>query len=442
MIFLLLFFMILILSVSYIFSDRDIFSPSVVLCIAYIVSILSACVNVNVWAINLHFNTFIVILIGTIIFFIVNVISMQIGKSIFHINKRKKVVTFDYITIQKFKTVAVCCLGIVVALLYYKAVKSIANNAGSFTDFSSMMNLYRMSTSYSLEESVPTALNQMVKVSYTCSMIYMYVFINNSISLDKHQYKERKDNLFNLLPVVIYSIQALLTGGRFDLLKMICFMVIIYNVLWHRKNGWNKTKGIKFLFKCVIGLIIVFGGFYLLKAVVGRTNQEDIITYITNYTGGSIQLLDMYLQNPIEKSNILGKESFYALNMFLQKIGILNFEPYIIHLEFRTSNGVMIGNVYTAFRRYIQDFGVLGMMVFQTILGAFYGIFYSYVKYVNSKKKLDYPLMIYALIFYPIFLHSINDYFFSGIISVNYIIIFALIKIESILLIEKKIILK
>lgn len=241
-----------------------------------------------------------------------------------------------------------------------------------------------------------------------------------------------------MLPVLLFSVQALLTGGRFNILILICAAMVIINVLWHRKNGWHRTVGIKFLFKATIAIILVFVGFYLLKAAVGRTNKSDLITYITTYVGGSIQLLDMYLQDPIAPSEIWGKETFYALNIFLRKAGIFDFEPYIQHLEFRYPNSVSIGNVYTAYRRYIYDFGYFGMIVLQSLFALIYGVFYKRIKSKISRNQIDFSLLAYSMVVVTVFLHAINDYFFSNVISINYIIVFILLRLACWFIVEKR----
>lgn len=432
MLFVLLIVIIILCLLAFIFNGRDLFAPSVIICISYIISILCAIVNIKVWRINLHTNTFWIITMGTIIFICINIIISYIMEAKNDIYKVKN--NLKFIDVQYFKILLVCIFQIIVAFLYFKSVKNISSQYGTFNDFSSMMTVYRMNTSYGTEEGVSTILNQFVKVSNACAIVFLYVFINNIIQKCK-----QKKNLLNIIPVIIYSIQGILTGGRFSLLILVCTAVIIYNVLWHRKNGWNRQLGLKFLCKGIIILVIVFIGFYFLKSIVGRTSKIDIITYISSYVGGSIQLFDMYLQDPVPKSNIWGKETFYAINNFLREMGLLNIIEYIPHLEFRASNGIMIGNVYTAYRRYIQDFGVQGMIILQSIFALIYSLFYEKIKIKFTKKKLDYSLLVYSSISFPLFMHSINDCFFSGVLSVNYLIIIALLKFISWFVVDLKI---
>lgn len=420
---------------AFFFNGNDFFQPSVIVCLSYVISILSAAVNIKVWDIDLHSNTFLVITAGAAIFVVVNgfvnCIGRNKGKSSF-----KK--SLQYIRVQSFKIVLICLYQIGVAVVYAKTVKNLVSRDASFDDFSSMMAIYRQSSySTSSDIKVPLALNQFVKLSEVFAFIFLYIFINNLILKSK-----RRRNLLNLLPVIIYGFQVILTGGRFELLVLVCGAVVLYNVLWHRKHGWNRQFGVKFFCKLIIILMLVFLGFYSSKALVGRTEKTDVITYITSYTGGSIQLLDMYLQDPIPKSNVWGKETFYAMNSFLVKLKLLNMDSYIPHLEFRVSNNVIIGNVYTAYRRYIQDFGISGMVILQTIFALFYSIFYKRVKIKASNKKLDYGLLVYSMVAFPLFMHSINDNFYSNVVSGYYLIIIVFAKIFSSLIIDVKFCLK
>ncbi|MBV4420079.1 oligosaccharide repeat unit polymerase [Clostridium tyrobutyricum] len=433
MLFILLTVVIVLCLLAFILNNKDLMEPSVIVCISYIISILCAVVNIKVWDINLANNTFWIITVGTVIFISINIIITYIIKSKYN-KKYQWKQDLKVINIQYFKIILVAMFQIIVALFYAKSVRSLAGQYGSFNDFSSMMTVYRMNTSYGTNAGVSATLNQFVKLSNVCAFVFLYVFINNIL-----EKSNQKRNLLNIIPVIIYSIQVILTGGRFNLLALICSAFIIYNVLWHRKNGWNRQIKIKFLFKAIIILIFVFVGFYFLKTFVGRTSKVDFITYITSYVGGSIQLFNMYVNGPISKSSIWGKETFYSINDFLRKVGLLNINAYIPHLEFRFSNGVMLGNVYTAYRRYIQDFGIEGMIILQSVFALFYSIFYEKIKLKFPKKKLDYSLLVYAAISYPLFMHSINDCFFSGILSVNYLIIIILLKLVSWFIVDIKV---
>ncbi|MTV44646.1 oligosaccharide repeat unit polymerase, partial [Streptococcus pneumoniae] len=89
------------------------------------------------------------------------------------------------------------------------------------------------------------------------------------------------------------------------------------------------------------------------------------ISYITRYMGGSIQLFDLFVIDPIRRNKELGAETFSGIYEMLAKLG---FDNNIIKgLEWRVSpNYYSLGNVYTAIRRYYSDFGVIGIVICQS----------------------------------------------------------------------------
>ena len=59
---------IVILWIFVIIINKDLFSPSSLLCLSYIFAVICAIYNIDNWKINLHYNTFFVIVIGIISF--------------------------------------------------------------------------------------------------------------------------------------------------------------------------------------------------------------------------------------------------------------------------------------------------------------------------------------------------------------------------------------
>ena len=111
---------------------------------------------------------------------------------------------------------------------------------------------------------------------------------------------------------------------------------------------------------------------------------------------------------------IWGNETFTALNNDL-----FGYSDNI-HLEFRQSNGIWIGNVYTALRNYYQDFGLEGVIVLQIIYSVIMTSLYLIASNKNNKSS-NFILPIYALFGFTLILHSYRDFFFSTIVSFNYI---------------------
>lgn len=401
---------------SYITLGRDIFQPAVLVSASYIVSVLCAIMNQDLWKVNYHFYTFIVILIGLSVFYSANLcVYIITRKSRIDVGAEKQQLT--PIKVSPIIFFAIIFFQLVTLVLYYNEVRKIGGT-GSFTD---MMFSYRMATAYDTEENISGFVSQLSKVSLVCSIVFLYIFIKN-IFIDGI-----KGNFHYVYPVALYFFQAILTGGRFNLLIVVCSAILFYDVIYHKKYGMKKRLKLKSIVLILLFLFAAVFIFYAIRELVGRKSDEDFITYVTTYIGGSIPLLDMYLQAPVASSDIWGKETFYTLLKNLRQLNLIDIPDYIVHLEFRSSNGVNIGNVYTAFRRQIQDFGIFGMVVLQFLQGMLFCALYAKL---YSRKNNDFVMLIYGHMVYVLFLHSINDCFYQNCVSLGFaetIIIYVII---------------
>lgn len=162
--------------------------------------------------------------------------------------------------------------------------------------------------------------------------------------------------------------------------------------------------------------------------------------YICCYIGGSIHLLDDFIKKPIDGSQIWGKETFYSIIRFIgQRFNIKDW-IYISHLEFRYSNGLNVGNIYTAFRKYIYDFGYFGVIWCTALVSFIYNQIYYTIKYSKKRSVLyDISIIFFGYIAYGYFYMSIQDAnIISAILLIQHTIIIAYIFMLVCLLFEIK----
>ena len=415
---------IIMLIISYYMFNKDIFAPPFILMIVFMISYLCALYNYDVWNLtNYSINTVILLASCFIIFFISSLIAkLFTGKKNEKSEKVKKIETKKIIHISLSKKIIILALFIFVFIWNIHEVQRIASISGKFTDFSTMMNVYRKVSSYSIsteEQKLPFLLNQLSKVITVISYLYAYILIRNLFNKDKI-----KNNILYIVTIIVFGIYALTTGGRMPILKLLAAGFTFYYVFYNRNKNWQLKNNSKFINVGLKALIILLVGFYASKTMVGRLTEWDPLAYVTMYTGGSIKLIDSYIVSPPEKSTIFGKETFFSINKVLAKIGIID-TYYIKHLEFRyTNSGIFLGNVYTAFRRYHSDFGIFGCW----ILVATYSFIISYYFYSLKEKVMkrndytkDKQICIFSLIIYTLFLYSIDDQFFTVVLSINYL---------------------
>lgn len=418
MIYLLFYTLLISTIIVYSLFDKDILSPSVIVCGVFLFSTLCAMYNIKTWAIDLQLKTYLIISFGILIFvFFSYFISRIYTKKILDENKKliSNKASGRIINIEPIKFFLAIAFSIIFFLIYVKSVYALANSFGASSDINNITSTYRMNVSYG-DASLPFVVNQMEKLMQCVAYIFLYIFINNIIMEGKF-----KKNILYIIPTLLFLIASLFAASRTDLLHFFIAAFAIYYMIWLRKYNWSRRINSKFIRNCFIGVILFFISFSLIRSLVGRLNETDPLSYITTYAGGSIQLFDLYLKNPVTTTNIEEMETFTAFHNDLTKFGI--GQEIILHQEFRGSNGILIGNIYTGLRKYYQDFGIFGVIIFQCLLAIIFSIGYYRLKIIKDKQEFDLAILIYVYFVPAIFMQSIQEQFFSAYVSFNSIVI-------------------
>ena len=391
---------------------KDIFHPACLICFSFFFSVFCATLNIDTWGINLSSDIVQLILLG-IISFILPCIFIHPNK-----DTKKEASGLSKIYVSKNIILVFLIAQSIFLLLFIVWMKNYLN--GNFLDIfnSNIMTEFRFEKSFNQTINYPWYINQGIKFSKAFIYIITFLFINNNIS-NKRQKQKKQGKTLLVLSILMYSIQTMLTGGRSELIIYAIYATSLYFFIYGRLNKRTGTRiGVNTL-KIIVLLAVVLYLFSASRTLVGRVSEDNPIYYISRYFGGSIPLFDDYLKNPIPKSQIIGKEIFFGINKFLNQIGILH-EDYTIHLEFRSPNGIGLGNVYTAFRRMFQDFGVIGIIILSSIHGAIMALWYKKIYYAR-KIKFSTHLILYFMLLHTVVLMPFSDFFFSTVLSINYI---------------------
>lgn len=397
-------------------------------------SVTCAIFNIERWGINLHGNTLFIFVYGTILFLVVS-----IGTQQYYSRKYRKLRTVSigigHITIPKWKIAIVIVFDVIVLCLIYYSISRIASDFNKYSGFSDMVYNFRYYTAYNAEIQTPMWINQLAKILDCSAYIFLYIFINNILS---HKAK-LKYNLCLLLPVFPTIFKSFMYGARVEFLNIIAAAVILYYILWNRKYHWRKSVNIKFILKLFFLSIMTLVLFYTFLSIVGRKTDIGFFNYITNYIGASIHLFDIFMQYTTIDNSEWGSETFRSIHNLLAKLKLFGFSHLSsAHLEFQYYNNINLGNVYTAYRGWIHDFGLIGMSILQVILALFYNVFYQRLRWKTKTIKNNSNLIIYAYLINKLFLHSINSTFFSTLASLNFILIIVLFKFLYSILVKKK----
>lgn len=390
---------------------KDIFHPICLICLSFCFSVFCAVLNIDNWGINLSESTVFLIISGIISFILPSIFTKKPKKC------EKKPIENSEIYVSKNILKFFLFIQFIFLILFIIWMK---NYFGSLSNIfnSNLMTEFRFEKSFNQAIEFPWYINQGIKFSKAFVYVITFIYINNSVVNRLKKQKNKHKILLNL-SIIMYALQTILTGGRSELILYIIFVSSLYFFIY---NHYNKKSGTKIganSLKILFIIALVLYAFSASRTLVGRTSEDDPVSYISKYFGGSIQLFDDYIKNPAPKSQIFGKETFYSVNKFLGQLKIINAD-YTIHLEFRNPNGVGLGNVYTAFRRMYQDFGLFGIITLNLIHGTIMALWYKKI-YSSPKITFSLQLILYFILLHTVVLMPFSDFFFSTALSINYV---------------------
>ena len=138
----------------------------------------------------------------------------------------------------------------------------------------------------------------------------------------------------------------------------------------------------------------------------GFSAWAEPIFYYCPLWGLSAPALSVYLNSTPLESPYIGLTTLWDIYSKLRVLG-LSLPQNITFLKFVQFHGINT-NVYTAMRRYIEDYGYIGMYLIMYFLGIIYTAFYRFVEYRSHSL---FPIAIYAFIALPLVFLLMTKFF-------------------------------
>lgn len=411
------------------FARNDYFNVIVILLFGYLTSAICCLYNVTFWNVKLHFYTVVILSIGFASVAMGSWLGNRIGTNRNEIKENSiyEVIERGYSVV---KVICVIAFSALITILLIKEIGSIANlNQRAWA--STIVNYRRNVSDDTIGASHSTIVNFGLRITRALAYIYLTIFV--STFYDKYKVKRCKFRWLYIIPSVLYAIQCIVRGVRIPILSVIVaaiFLAYFFNKYNYKWSGYINIKKIGQVLILGVAVCIIF---YYAKFFIGKMQDSNgVISYVTNYLGGPLQLLDMYLFDSAYPSEM--HETFAGLINSLKSFGLFANIGTVVQHEYRYADtGVYIGNVYSAFRNYYNDYGILGMAFFSALLGYIFSSWYKSLKkhrYWNTNRVFS--IVLYSYLIYCIVFHFFTDYFFSLIAVgwiVNIIIIYILCRL-------------
>jgi oligosaccharide repeat unit polymerase len=257
-------------------------------------------------------------------------------------------------------------------------------------------------------------------VAFSVVSLGLAFFLNSIFPTKKH-------SILFFIALSIALVYNLLYTGRTSI-----FLVL--SVLLGVRSFFIRKNPVQTLFKLIVGFVLLFSLLGILYEKGGSTDEGAGLNFST-----TTEFAGLYLVGPIhglnhfivkeEKSDLSGE---HTLNFFLrlgESLGLSRVnksadivESYVF-MPYPT-------NVYTAFRVYLRDFG----LVYLCLMFFFFGFFHGFI-YEKAVRTLNVRYVLYySFLLFPLLLSFFRDQYmtvFSSWLKIIFYIEIFIILVES-----------
>lgn len=257
---------------------------------------------------------------------------------------------------------------------------------------------------------IPPIIRQMGSFTSVVSFFTMWLYSIIIITKDKYL---KKISLLIKLHLCITFFDGMLSGSKAPILGLVVLFGVMYFYNYYAKLGKFYISK-KLFFRFAILLILLALSFRGLSLLIGRNVSERTnIDLLAEYCGAQIKNFDIYLhENPNKtKTKVWGENSFinFYTDIYPQKF---TAEPDV----FQFVNNHSLGNVYTLFKPYHQDFGNMGVFMMSLFIAFVSMFFYTKSTYTfKNPTQINANLIIYSTMAMSLFMGFFSSRFTESI---------------------------
>lgn len=304
--------------------------------------------------------------------------------------------------ITRFHILIITILFVIVIVINYLDLVRLASYTGYTGGLERIIQFARLAVNgLGISRSRFSTYGTLIARTITYVIIYISIY-RTSTNL--------KTTKLTVIPILLYLVIVITTTGRNEFIYLIVYILFLLLLF---KNKHQKMRTSKVYFNVFLILIIGSFIFYLIGFLSGKSGLQSFLGTIFVYGGSSIYGLNNYLLNFRYNSENFGIETlgnFYQLlNMFGANLRYSEKVP----LEFIHHYHYFGTNIYTSFRRYLNDFNYIGLGFMIVSITTFYTIFFNYVK--RDKRLMSTVLL--GSIYYPLIEIAIEERFLNNIIG-------------------------
>lgn len=411
-----------LLYLAYYLNNKDLLSPAFVFTTSFLFASIWATIYKKAWDLELHFNTFILIIASVFLFLITAVIVKLIYKNFkrkkFKLqnieekedNERKLNIIFIE-TIKKIIFIVIELITIVSILIFLTKA-----NGGNIFNISGALYNLRIKNFRETTINFPKIISVLRLLVGVLGYYFSYILINNYIV-------EKKIDKYSLIIVVLSIFSSALIGARGNTIDMILSMFAIAFILVNKKNLFKMKIKFKTIVLICLAVLVILINFQQFGNLLGRNNKVKAMDYLAEYCGAEIKNLDTFLQEDTYKAKdtVFGGQTFFAIIKWTSQFISFKNSNYEVVLPFRSVNGFSLGNVYTILYPLVYDFGYMGALSLVIFMALISQILYERCKTDKFDNKPSIRILVYSYVFPTILLSFFSNMFYNLIFNINFI---------------------
>jgi oligosaccharide repeat unit polymerase len=383
--------------------------------VSYCVATFVALLNYEYWGVNYSFYLTAALLLCIMSIGFGELLSRGMFNKIFEKNNSFYVVDINFrirnFHPSKILLFVIFVIGVLTCYFSYKQFLSIALMAG-YSGTGYMMEFVRnvyLFSDYPKNYLIVILSYLQTGVAYVITLIVINNFVVGQH--DKRKFRDFiKNNIGYFVMLIPFFLLAVLTTGRAIFMQFACYAMFVYLVTYQKAFKFKKIrlrKLIKIAFISMISFLLVF---FMLGLLTGKSNSSQILDTLSTYIGSSIPGLNHHLVTVAPEKEY---QIFYGIKTFMNRFGAhfpISEALYRNDITFPNNGGT---NIYTAIWLYYSDFGWMGIIVFNVILGWFVTLLEKFSK--NSMNGLW--IILYGYYGYFLVRQIIAESFISYILT-------------------------
>lgn len=404
-------FIVLLIMLSFllILERNTLASPSIICLAVFTISTLFAAAYKNKWDYDYSADAFLWILGLLVLFCIIELIIDYFSRNINGYGTISYGIKNDeLLEVSNGKIIFLVIAMAVMTIIYYRLVNSLSIQYGNRLGGLWRVIYYSRQAQVHGNMSLPYGASLMSSICRDIAYFFLYILIHNRVI-----YHE-KIRMKYIVPILMWLPISVLTGGRTSYIYFVAFGIVSFLVVYQKTYTINDA----FITKFVMRLIPIFIAFLLLFNFVGRLKVSGVdqspLDHIAKYVGFSIPGFSYFLRDGWTSNTYFGQTTLNRIYSITNTLGITNIQTSSRFLPFIRLPGGEESNIYTAFARYLNDFGAFGTIFIIIVMAIFYGIYKNAIFKSNTSNL---QIMLYASFIWPLSLISIEENFLNELVS-------------------------